>query len=629
MKQTLHSLIVAVSLYLISPATAFCQAPNLGTVADFVLFTTAGGVGNTGPSHLTGNIGTNTGAITAFGNVNGVMHNSDVATGQAANDLLSAYTQIDTLTATAHPSVLLGGGDTLSAGVYSIDGGTTLNGALILNAKGNGNAVFVFQIQGTFSSGDSSRIILVNGAVACNVFWKVEGMISLGAGTIMKGTMIANNAAIQLSAGVNLEGRALSTTGAITINNGLAYTPVGCGRPLLTGPAAPQLASTACYAIFSGSGGIMNGGISTVTGDVGSNGGLTVGYNPLLVNGTIHLMPDLSTAACAADLLHVYDYLDTIPYDIELLFPAQFGHNLVLTPHVYLMSSATTFTDSLYLDAEGNADAIFVIKVTGAFSTSRLSKVILVNGAQAKNIFWKVEGAVAISDSSDFTGTIVCHNGAISLANGTNISGRALTTSGALSTASVSVVIPQAGPCSVLPVTWIYFRSKVVQSGVLLEWSTTNQINNGSFTIEKSEDGLTFAVLATIAVNTIQGTQRYNSFTDVHPSEKNFYRISNTDESGLKTYYRTIEAGIDIRPGFKAIEYAEGSTLYMQVSGATPGNGSLEVYSMDGKKLASQQIILSKEVTTYQLVKTLHKGIYLLSIKSNNALLKTLKAVVL
>ena len=79
--------------------------------------------------------------------------------------------------------------------------------------------------------------------MACNVFWKVEGLVSLAAGTFMRGTIIANNAAINLSTGDTLEGRALTTNGAVSVDGVLTYTPIGCGSPVLTGPKAPALGS--------------------------------------------------------------------------------------------------------------------------------------------------------------------------------------------------------------------------------------------------------------------------------------------------------------------------------------------------------------------------------------------------
>lgn len=415
--------------------------PALGTAANFVLFSTNGAVSNTGISQLTGNVGTNNGSSTAFGNVNGQMHDGDGASAQCAADLLIAYNQLNSTVPTFFPSSLLGNGDTLIAGVYSISSAATLNLDLFLNAQGNANAVFIFQIQGPLSTNANSKIKLINGAMACNVFWKVEGLVDMATGTTMRGTVIANNAAINMNTGDTLEGRALSTAGAVTVDGVLAYTPIGCGSPTLNGPIAPPLGAAACYAIFSSNGAVSNSGVTYVTGDIGTNVGSTTGYNPLFVTGTIHPIPDGSTAQCASDLLVAYNYVNTLPYDIELLYPAQFGNNLVLTPHTYRMGGAATFTDSLYLNAQGNANAVFVIQINGALTTSTYSKVKLINGAQSKNVYWKIEGAVTINNYSTFCGTIICNNGALGAINtGVVLDGRALTTNGALTTTAISAV---------------------------------------------------------------------------------------------------------------------------------------------------------------------------------------------
>ena len=442
MKKQLLYVLIAIILFLM-PGTNFGQAPTLGTAANFVLFSTDGAVSNTGISQITGNVGTNNGSSTAFGNVNGVMHDGDGASAQAATDLLVAYNLLNSATPTFFPAPLLGNGATLNAGVYSIAEAATLNSGLTLDGQGNANAVFIFKIQGSFSTNASSKIHLINGALACNVFWKVEGLVSLASGTTMRGTIIANNAAIEISTGDTLEGRALTTAGSITVDGVLAYTPVGCGSPVLSGPAAPDLASAECYALFSSDGTVTNTGISNIIGSVGANVGLTTGFNPLLVTGTVHAIPDVSTATCAADLLVVYNYLNTLPHDIELLYPAQFGRGLVLTPHTYLLNAATELTDSVYLNALGNANSVFVIKIKGALSTSTYSKVLLINGAQAKNVYWMIDGAVSINNYSIFRGTIVCNNGALGAINtGVTLDGRALLTTGALTTAAVTVNIP-------------------------------------------------------------------------------------------------------------------------------------------------------------------------------------------
>jgi hypothetical protein len=417
------------------------QAPNLGIAANFVLFSSDGAVSNSGISHFTGSIGTNNGSSTAFGNVNGVMHDGDEASIQCAADVLIAYNQLANATPSSFPSELLGNGQTLYEGVHFISGATTLDLDLILDAEDNPDAVFIFQIQASFSTTAGSEVKLLNGAQACNVFWKVEGLVSMASGTSMKGTIVANNAAIEMNTGNILEGRALTTSGAITVDGVEAYTPIGCGSPSLSGPIAPELGGAGCYAIFSSNGEVTNTGITTITGDVGTNVGATTGYDPLLVTGTIHPIPDGSTAQAATDLLIAYNYINILPYDIELLYPAQFGNSLVLTPHTYLMSGAATFTDTLYLNAQGNENAVFVILINGALTTSTYSIVKLMNGAQASNVYWKIEGAVAINNYSTFCGTIICNNGALGAINtGVTLDGRALTTNGALTTTAIDAI---------------------------------------------------------------------------------------------------------------------------------------------------------------------------------------------
>ncbi len=434
------------------PHIDYGQAPNLGTAADFVLFTRSGAVTNTGTGYLTtltGNVGTNSGSSTGFGNVNGVIHDADGISAAASADVLTAYNQLDTTTATFHPSASLGG-DTLSPGVYSIATAATLTGNLVLDAMGDPNAVFIFQIGGAFSVATNAKVKIINGGIACNVFWKTEGMVSVASGATLRGTIIAHNAAINFGVNDTLEGRAFSTTGAITTTSMHGYTPIGCGSAVLTGPGAPTFAATKVYGIFSATGNVTNTGSDThVAGDVGTNSGVTTGYNPLYVNGIIHVVPDASTAAAASDLATIYTTLNSLAYDIELLFPAQVGHNLTLTPHTYLLNSAATLTDTLYLDAQGNPDAVFVMQVNGAFTTGTNSVVKLLNGARAKNVFWVTEGAVTIGNNATFEGSVVANNAAIAIASGAMFFGRAFTTNGAITTSGDSItadVFPSAGP---------------------------------------------------------------------------------------------------------------------------------------------------------------------------------------
>lgn len=204
---------------------------------------------------------------------------------------------------------------------------------------------------------------------------------------------------------------------------------------------APDLLTTVCYALFTASGEMTNVNNTLVTGDIGTNLGTSTGFNPLNVNGEIHLSPDVSTGICAVDVNTVFDELNAMSFDTQLANPAMLGNDMILIAQAYLLNAATVLTGNLYLDAESNLDAVFIFHVTGAFSSVINARVILTNGAQAKNVFWKIVGAVDLAANTDFVGTIVSKNGAISIGSSSTLEGRALTTNGAVSINEASITM--------------------------------------------------------------------------------------------------------------------------------------------------------------------------------------------
>lgn len=530
MKNPLFNFILINIFTLLLSVNCTAQAPNLGSASTYILFTSTGAVGNTGISHITGNVGTNSGAITGFGNVNGNMNSSNGSTMACAGDVLQAYGELNVAIPDFFIAPLIGNNDTLDPGVYSISGNSVLSNVLKLDGLGNQNAVFIFQIQGTFSSSSNAQVELINGAQACNVFWKVEGLVSLASSTSMKGTIIANNAAIDMSAGVQLEGRALSTAGAINLNGIRADIPNGCNSPQLSGPSSPPLGSTVCYGLFTSNGEMTNAGITYVAGDVGTNVGITSGFDPLTVTGTIHPIPDNSTVACAADLLVAYNNLASMPSDIELLYPAEFGNGLVLTPHTYLLNAATVLTGTITFNALGNSSAVFVIKVFGAFSTSTYSNVSLMNGAQSQNIHWVVEGAVSINDYSTFRGVVIANNGAVNLATGVELIGNAYTTNGSFTTASINNTNSNMVCANILPLKLLNFSGTLDDNQVKLKWLTKEEINVDYFSLEKSIDGIKFEPLTKVsALNNVTNIENRYTYLDINVKTKNYYRLISID----------------------------------------------------------------------------------------------------
>ena len=128
------------------------------------------------------------------------------------------------------------GGLTLAPGVYQASSGTfkITNGDLTLDAKGDPNAVWIFQTAAGLTVGNpasSRNVILIGGALAKNVFWYVgsSAVINYGGGGTMVGTIIAYSGVTLSSPGVAvqtvLNGRAISLIASVTMVNTTVNIP--------------------------------------------------------------------------------------------------------------------------------------------------------------------------------------------------------------------------------------------------------------------------------------------------------------------------------------------------------------------------------------------------------------------
>jgi hypothetical protein len=220
--------------------------PGVASVSHAVLgtaeaFTVLGGsaVTNTGPTTVVGNLGVSPGtAITGFppGSVTGgVIHSADAVALQAQTDVTTAY---NLLAGLACDDDLTGqdlGGMTLTPGVYCFSSSAQLTGTLTLDAGGDPDALFVFQIGSTLTTASSSSVLVINGAQPCNVYWQIGSSATLGTTTSFVGNILALTS-ISLTTGAQVIGRALARNGAVTMDTnhlevGPCTTPTDGGTP--------------------------------------------------------------------------------------------------------------------------------------------------------------------------------------------------------------------------------------------------------------------------------------------------------------------------------------------------------------------------------------------------------------
>ncbi len=206
------STLIFASSALGAPATV-----GLGTAASFSVL---GGstVTNTGPTTMFGDLGLSPGSsVTGAPHVLGATHVDDAVAIGAKNALTTGYND-----AASRPSNGSAGTDlagrTFSPGVYTASSSLLLSsGAVTLDAQGDPNAVFIFQIGSTLKTGSNTAVRVINGAQACNVFWQVASSATLGTGTVFVGTIMAG-ASITATTAATIHGRLLAQTAAVTLD---------------------------------------------------------------------------------------------------------------------------------------------------------------------------------------------------------------------------------------------------------------------------------------------------------------------------------------------------------------------------------------------------------------------------
>jgi hypothetical protein len=218
-------------------AQAAATPVGLGTADSFAVLA-GSGITYTGPNVITGDIGSYaTPSVTGPGSIAfsaGSDRSSDPAMPGAKSDLATAYDNAAGQGPTTSAGTDLGG-RTLTAGVYNSGSAVGLTGQLELDAAGNPDAVFVFQLN-ALTTASASSVVLLGGAQACNVYWQIASSATLGTTSTFRGNILALTS-ISLTTGATVEGRVLARNGAVTLDTNRITRP-SCSRPV-TAPVTP------------------------------------------------------------------------------------------------------------------------------------------------------------------------------------------------------------------------------------------------------------------------------------------------------------------------------------------------------------------------------------------------------
>jgi hypothetical protein len=279
------------SMALAASALAAPATVGLGTASSFSVL---GGstVTNTGPTTMFGDLGLAPGSsVTGAPHVLGTTHIDDAVAIQAKTELTTAYND-----AAGRPTEGSAGtdlsGQTFTAGVRTASSSLLLSsGSVILDAQGDPNAVFIFQVGSTLITGSNTTVQLINGAQACNVFWQVGSSATLGTGTRFVGTVMANET-ITANTAATIHGRLLARTAAVNLDtNTITQSNCAVGA---TETAAPE--ETLALEVAAAGGTATGGATTTSTTPTPT----PVGASPATANVPAAIAPPASTSTVAS-----------------------------------------------------------------------------------------------------------------------------------------------------------------------------------------------------------------------------------------------------------------------------------------------------------------------------------------
>jgi hypothetical protein len=160
----------------------------------------------------------------------------------------------------------------LTPGIYRFTSSAQLTGTLTLDAQGNPNALFVFQIGSTLTTASSSTVNVINGGANDGLFWLVGSSATLGTSTAFAGNILALDSITMNTTAKILCGRALAQTAAVTMDTNTISDTCSAGGDYGSGRSD------------FGSAGFSGGGVQAIP-EPGSVGLLCMGLFTLTLCG--------------------------------------------------------------------------------------------------------------------------------------------------------------------------------------------------------------------------------------------------------------------------------------------------------------------------------------------------------
>jgi len=212
------------------------------------------------------------------------------------------------------------------------------------------------------------------------------------------------------------------------------------------------LGTATSFSVLAGAG-ITNTGPTTIAGDIGTFPTPTEsGLGSVTLGGTDHA-GDAVTQQAKTDLTTAYN--TAVGSGPPTSVATELG-GTILTPGVY-NSPTLGITGTLTLDTLGDPNAVFIFQTASTLITASNSSVIVLNGAQACNVYWQIGSSATLGVNSHLIGSVLAST-SITATTGATIQGRLLAENGAVTLDSNTIT---NNTCASLPTTTISANTAV------------------------------------------------------------------------------------------------------------------------------------------------------------------------
>jgi len=260
--------------------------------------------------------------------------------------------------------------------------------------------------------------------------------------------------------------------------------------PAAMGATAVELGTADTFAVLAKTAITDSLSSSNITGDVGlspGSGSAIVGFDvciPSRVTGTIYKVDDAGTTcatnnptlvgAAITDMADAYSNATLAPIDFPTASAEDIGGR-TLIPGAYSWTGALTMSDDVILNGQGDANPVWIFKTAGYLTIADNKRILLINGAQPKNIFWVVADYTTLGSSSVFNGNILDAT-AINLNNNATLHGRALAQSAITLLGANTVDVPVA---RVAPIATFTFTNTTGTVPLIVSFTDTSSADSG------------------------------------------------------------------------------------------------------------------------------------------------------